>query len=363
MALNNLIFFGDLVWPEKGCIDLEPIMAITYGKQLVVNLEGAILSAPLSEWKVNNSFKKSLHSAAEVIEDVMHEVGVVACSLGNNHISDYRGGVDTTTELLTNSGIQYFGTSAQQSVELICDGVRYILLGACSRLTEPKAYRGDSAAKIFNPHKLLRKIRHTRNENPDAKIVCVIHWGYELSLYPEPADREWAHRAVEAGADCIIGHHPHVAQGVEYVGKGLVAYSLGNFAMPNGWFNGQFIGFRNPGVSVGLGVELHSAGSQLHFFRYIQEPSRLEPLESRFEIETLRQELTPFEGMSTLEYRKWFASHGVRGHLTPRRSGPVYRSYFGLQRPTAAMNDLYMLMKRGLRKVLISRGLHTPRVS
>lgn len=62
----------------------------------------------------------------------------------------------------------------------------------------------------------------------DAVIVSV-HWGYEYELRPGPAQRAMARALADAGADLVVGHHPHVVQGTEVRGETFVAYSLGNF--------------------------------------------------------------------------------------------------------------------------------------
>lgn len=65
---------------------------------------------------------------------------------------------------------------------------------------------------------------------PKVDILLVsIHWGYEFIQYPSPRQIQLAHRMVEAGANVILGHHPHCLQGVELYQGALVCYSLGNF--------------------------------------------------------------------------------------------------------------------------------------
>lgn len=362
--MSGLLFVGDTVWPAPDCIDFEAILPALAGKQLVVNLEGPILERPPGECQVNNRFKTSLSSHPQILQ-VMQRLGVVACDLANNHINDYTGSVDPTIRQLTHSGIEHFGTDERPWVEIEANGTRYILIGACSPLPERKAFSGDTNPNLFRPRELLRQVASLRAADPDARIVCVVHWGYELMLYPEPADREWAHRAIEAGADCVIGHHPHVVQGVESVGRGFVAYSLGNFLMPHGVFNGARVGFVAHEVLTQLGVELHADGIHLHWFRYDKAASRLVVpcAKDGFDGDALIRKLTPFAGMSAEEYRGWFSRVGVKGHLTQRRGGPVYGGYFGLRAIATAATDRYMLLKRQLRKALMSLGLHTPRAS
>ena len=60
-------------------------------------------------------------------------------------------------------------------------------------------------------------------------VVLIVHWGIEEYRYPSPEQRAQALRLQAAGADLILGHHPHVLQGVEENSRGVIAYSLGNF--------------------------------------------------------------------------------------------------------------------------------------
>ena len=61
-------------------------------------------------------------------------------------------------------------------------------------------------------------------------IVLIFHWGLDNSSYPIPWQRRHAKEFIAAGADLIVGHHPHVLQGYEKIDNSWVFYSLGNFA-------------------------------------------------------------------------------------------------------------------------------------
>ena len=63
--------------------------------------------------------------------------------------------------------------------------------------------------------------------------MVVVHWGDEYDDGPSLPQVRAAHALVDAGADLVIGHHPHVLQGVQRHGRGLIAYSLGNFLFEN----------------------------------------------------------------------------------------------------------------------------------
>lgn len=60
-------------------------------------------------------------------------------------------------------------------------------------------------------------------------VIVNFHWGTERSHYPESYQVALAHSAIDAGADLVVGHHPHVLQGIERYKNGIIAYSLGNF--------------------------------------------------------------------------------------------------------------------------------------
>jgi hypothetical protein len=60
-------------------------------------------------------------------------------------------------------------------------------------------------------------------------VIVSLHWGIEKVFYPSPKQLALAHRLIDAGAAIILGHHPHVIQGIEKYKAGLIAYSLGNF--------------------------------------------------------------------------------------------------------------------------------------
>jgi poly-gamma-glutamate synthesis protein (capsule biosynthesis protein) len=65
-------------------------------------------------------------------------------------------------------------------------------------------------------------------------VFVVLHWGYEYTDVPARWQIDVAHALVDAGADAVIGHHPHVLQAIERYKHGVIAYSLGNFVFPNG---------------------------------------------------------------------------------------------------------------------------------
>ena len=66
-------------------------------------------------------------------------------------------------------------------------------------------------------------------------VVAFLHWGVERKSHPESYQRALARKYIDAGADLVVGCHPHVLQGFEYYKGKPIAYSLGNF-----WFNNAY---------------------------------------------------------------------------------------------------------------------------
>jgi poly-gamma-glutamate synthesis protein (capsule biosynthesis protein) len=72
-------------------------------------------------------------------------------------------------------------------------------------------------------------IAKLRDNSAHVFVVVNLHWGTEKATTPDQEQIEFAHQVIDAGADIIIGHHPHVLQGIERYKSGVIAYSLGNF--------------------------------------------------------------------------------------------------------------------------------------
>lgn len=71
-------------------------------------------------------------------------------------------------------------------------------------------------------------LEEAKKHNPQL-IILNVHWGIERNATPEPEQVEFAHMAIDNGVDLILGHHPHVLQGIEKYRDRYIVYSLGNF--------------------------------------------------------------------------------------------------------------------------------------
>lgn len=101
-------------------------------------------------------------------------------------------------------------------------GVQVVIIGDCTVVGE-NTTRIDGA-----PQRVLREIKQYKK--PGSIVVVVMHWGSEMATVPFAWQQQLGHAFVDAGADAVVGHHPHVVQGIEVYKGRPIAYSLGNFA-------------------------------------------------------------------------------------------------------------------------------------
>ena len=164
----------------------------------------------------------------------LKDAGFDILNLANNHTMDYgREGMENTKEALKQVGILTLGAgenrnSARKPVYMEQSGVTIGFLGFSVFPTEGYFYFDDR----MDISQLV--IEDLSDEVRNAKAACdflivSFHWGREFDCYPTTSQKEAAHLAIDSGADVVVGHHPHVLQGIEtYKGK-PVFYSLGNF--------------------------------------------------------------------------------------------------------------------------------------
>ncbi|MBX4264930.1 CapA family protein [Clostridium estertheticum] len=136
-------------------------------------------------------------------------------NISNNHIYDYKEkGFLDTKNALEKEKINYFGEGSKWTTKI--KGQSFGFLG----------YRGWSLDKSFLD-KLKGDISQLKKTN--SVVIINFHWGAENAYYPVAAQKDLAHFAIDNGADIILGHHPHVIEGIEQYKNKIIAYSLGNF--------------------------------------------------------------------------------------------------------------------------------------
>ena len=176
----------------------------------IVNFEGTLTDSTTREDK-QFAFKAD-KSYAEILTDGFVE----AANLANNHSKDYgEQSYNDTMDALDEAGITNFGYD-RVAIKKV-KGIKVGLVGTYV-LADGLGVK-DSMEK---------NIQDLKDEGAQV-IIASFHWGEEKAEYPNDVQVELAHAAIDAGADLVLEHHPHVLQGIEqYKGKNIV-YSLGNF--------------------------------------------------------------------------------------------------------------------------------------
>lgn len=167
---------------------------------------------------------------------ILWQMGVDGVSLANNHALDY--GTDAlldSCQVLDDAGILHTGagadlTEAKQAVTVEISGKRIAIIGATRVIPVAEWAAGASHPGMlatYDPSVLLEEIRKLRQEND--YVIVYVHWGIERDEKPQEYQRTLGQQYIDAGADLVIGAHPHVLQGLEYYKGKAIVYSLGNF--------------------------------------------------------------------------------------------------------------------------------------
>ena len=172
------------------------------------------------------------HLAPEGSLALMADSPVDVYSIANNHIMDWGiEGLLKTKKILQSFGAQVFGAGMNQeeaSKPVIIDheGIKIGFLAYCKKGLF-SATKSSLGAALLDKNIVCKAVRSLK-ASVDHVIVN-LHWGTEFSDYPYPPDIEIAHNIIDVGASAVIGHHPHVVQGLEVYKDCPIFYSLGSF--------------------------------------------------------------------------------------------------------------------------------------
>jgi poly-gamma-glutamate capsule biosynthesis protein CapA/YwtB (metallophosphatase superfamily) len=225
----QLIFAGDLMLGrgvaeahEEG--DWDEALALLVPELAGADLTFANLESPLTDAPLVGA-AYDLRASPDV-SIVLSQAGVDLVSLVNNHILDAGPqGLEDTLQTLESAGILALGPQATSRITR----VNGLILAW---------YGFDDTRQRIDAQQAQNMLAAGRHQ-ADLQIVS-IHWGSEGETAPSERQRQLAHAFASAGADLIVGHHPHVLQPVEWIwgdGRGrptLVAYSLGNALFDQG---------------------------------------------------------------------------------------------------------------------------------
>lgn len=240
----TIAFTGDLIM--EGSIEramklhgidypfLQVKQEIQEADYAIVNLETAVTTRGKADDK-QYKFRTGPHSL-----QALKQAGFDMVSLANNHTMDYgEEGLLDTIDYVKKAGLDFVGAGrnsqeayAAHTVQI--KGKELAILGFSRVLPNVNWYAGNSKPGIASGYQIDRMKKIIEDVKKEADYVFVyMHWGVERKQTPEPYQQKDAKAMIDAGADGIIGAHPHVIQELEYYKGKPIAYSIGNFFFPD----------------------------------------------------------------------------------------------------------------------------------
>lgn len=173
----------------------------------MVNLEGVFADSGQS------SGARFTFRGPTAYTQILTGSSIEAVTLANNHTMDYgNAGYQSTKDVLTEAGVTYVEKN-----------------GSALYTTESGLTIGMYAAAFsVDTYDMKTEIAQLRSKGAEI-VVAAMHWGNEGQYRPTGQQQTWAHAAIDAGADIVFGHHPHVLQKIEEYNGGVIFYSMGNF--------------------------------------------------------------------------------------------------------------------------------------
>lgn len=277
---KTVLFVGDIMldrevenlMAKNGTLyPFQKISRFTKGVDIVFgNLEGAIVNDPpdFSDRSLKFAFSK------EVVEGLAFG-NFSLLSLANNHtLNAGENGPKETREFLGKSAIDFVGDPLEcsQKFSYQKNGITVLALSEIYPFT-------------CTDKEIVDAIKLAKAENPKNFLIVSLHWGNEYQLTSSYYQRRLAYMIIDAGADLIIGHHPHVVQEIEIYKDKLIFYSLGNFI-----FDQYFSESVQQGLVVGLEIYLDANAQKYSSLSGKELVFRLFPIQSKLSQPSLMEQ-------------------------------------------------------------------------
>lgn len=220
---QKMIAKNDWKYPFEKTSDITSSADLTFGNLETTILKGDAVKSGSFYFRTDPKAVEGLQSA-----------GFDVLSLANNHMMNFsREGIDSTIKNLDAAGISHAGAGLSedaiyQPVIREVKGIKFGFLAysySNDEVTDKKG--GIYGVAEMDVEKMKTQVASLRKI---ADVVVVsMHAGTEYATEPSGAQVKFARAAVDAGADLVIGHHPHVVETFEKYKSGYIIYSLGNF--------------------------------------------------------------------------------------------------------------------------------------
>jgi len=254
----KILFVGDMMFDrwirqsiEKKGVDyiFSGVDGILKDSDLVVgNLEGPITSSDsVSVGSEIGSRENYVFTFPKETAQNISNKNIKLVNLGNNHILNFKeDGANEARKYLAEANVKYFGNVGEKERRFFIADFKGFKVG----FVNFNQFMGDGKQAALDD---LREVRRKSDF-----VIVYTHWGKEFKTQSDEKERQLAHEFVDAGADLVIGTHPHVIQeSEEYKGK-KIYYSLGNFL---------FDQYFSPETKKGLAVQLELNGKNKPIFK------------------------------------------------------------------------------------------------
>lgn len=303
----KILLGGDVMfnWGIRDTIKSKGELAPVKGLKSVfetVDLRVLNLETPVVSEKSWDHGKAYVFQAKESDLETMSFLGVDLVSLGNNHAMDHGPeGLEETLKFLGNRKIASIGAGKNLEFAFrpwIWEGKdTYLKIYSATNVAEGRShYAGQTPGVMpLDPELIIKKIQiekfqlnssRTSKRDKRSKTVSTgkqfrilsIHWGVEYSPFPTIEQRKIAKTLADGGLDILVGHHPHIPQGIEKIGNTIVFYSLGNliFGSRNAYLNHNLIVILHIKKSKLINIELVPI-----FGKFQNEDHLVRPLEGK----------------------------------------------------------------------------------
>lgn len=249
----NISFLGDVMLGRFVAeqYSLKPYSLISddvVTELLKSDVRIANLESPITSIESEDSLKFS--AKQELLE---HFKWVNCFSLSNNHINDFgvRGMTETIADLNSN-GIVHNGLYIEEYTPFFIErnGERVAVITCTdmmnSELSDDCPYK---TLRVNRPEKIIQEIKRCKQDN--YFVILYAHVGMLFTRFPNPVIRDFVHRMIDSGADCVVTVHPHCLGGAELYNNKLIVYSLGDFLMDGASYRRRKAGVLKISISNG----------------------------------------------------------------------------------------------------------------
>ena len=316
-----MIFVGDIALPKKKIIKINDLPSHLQDKKWLANLEGPLLGEKEITSDING-----VYNNYEAIRELNSHFDIAAFTLANNHILD-SSTIKKTIQRLNDLDIPYVGAgvdskTASESLIIREEHTDVVILNFGWEVIQcPIANTNREGVNPLTKKNVIQQVKKSLSEHPNKKIICIMHWGYELESEPQPFERELAKKIIDIGVDGVIGAHSHRIGGIEIYKGAPIVYSLGNWLFKqNYYYDGKVMFPDFCSLQLAFEWDFNSNKIKFHFFKFDVETSALDYCYSEDITGETLLDHTPFNNLNSKDYSKWYR----KNHYHKNKGLPIY---------------------------------------